>query len=451
MIQGRRTPRWIALIAMLVALSSTARLIGAEPVAAADPTATQIAQLQAQLDNVRGELAAIKGQQQQDWLTQRQAEEVKTLIRDVLSDADTRASLLQEGMTAGHDGKNFFLASTDGNFRLNLRGQIQFRYEYNRREQDGSINEADREGFEMSRIRLGFSGNVVDPSWTYQLLLYANSSGTTSFLDAYVTKTFDNGLSMTAGQFKIPLLREWLISETAQQFIERSTVNNVFGGSYTQGVALGYNLEQFRFLASFNDGASMINTPFGGEDTEYAFSGRVDFLAFGDWKQTSDFESWVGTDPMLVLGASAHYQKGDQITGGDETDVTRWSLDGLLKLGGVNLFAAVVGSHNRPDVAVETDQLGVVAQAGVFVTKQVEIIGRYEWGDLDTEGVDDLSLATVGVNYFIAKHQLKVSADIGYSFNELSTGWTYNGGGSLTDAADEDGQIIGRAQIQLLF
>ena len=34
-----------------------------------------------------------------------------------------------EAETSGHD-QNFFIASPDGNFRLNLEGQIQVRYAY---------------------------------------------------------------------------------------------------------------------------------------------------------------------------------------------------------------------------------------------------------------------------------------------------------------------------------
>ena len=50
-----------------------------------------------------------------NWMTEERAEEVRSLVRDVLADADTRASLLQSGMTAGYDD-GFMIGSTDGNF-----------------------------------------------------------------------------------------------------------------------------------------------------------------------------------------------------------------------------------------------------------------------------------------------------------------------------------------------
>lgn len=113
------------------------------------------------------EVAALKAQVAQlsageDWLTEQRADEIRGLVQDVLSDADTRASLLQSGMTAGWD-KGFFLASSDGNFKLKLSGLVQVRFNYNN--QDDSPVDDDRWGFENRRTRLKFAGHVVDPTW----------------------------------------------------------------------------------------------------------------------------------------------------------------------------------------------------------------------------------------------------------------------------------------------
>ena len=46
-------------------------------------------------------VAELKAASDDDWLTERRAQEIRGLVEDVLADADTRASLLQDGMTAG--------------------------------------------------------------------------------------------------------------------------------------------------------------------------------------------------------------------------------------------------------------------------------------------------------------------------------------------------------------
>ena len=52
--------------------------------------------------------------------------------------------MLQDGILAGHDGKKFFLKSADGSFKMNIGGQIQFRYMANfldDRQTNGNDNE----------------------------------------------------------------------------------------------------------------------------------------------------------------------------------------------------------------------------------------------------------------------------------------------------------------------
>ena len=80
----------------------------------------QLNALRAELDAVRatnnqlqGEVAKLRNAGDENWLNERRAAEVKSLVKEVLADADTRASLLEGGMSAGHNGKNFFLASEE--------------------------------------------------------------------------------------------------------------------------------------------------------------------------------------------------------------------------------------------------------------------------------------------------------------------------------------------------
>lgn len=65
-------------------------------------------------------------------------DEVRAIVSEMLSDAETRSSLLQGGGTAGYD-KNFFIASSDNNFRINFSGYSQWRYTMSFRD-DGAGN-----------------------------------------------------------------------------------------------------------------------------------------------------------------------------------------------------------------------------------------------------------------------------------------------------------------------
>ena len=64
----------------------------------------------------------------------------------------------------------------------------------------------------------------------------------------------------------------------------------------------------------------------------------------------------------------------------------------------------------------------------------------------------DLSTITVGVNGYFHKHRIKTTVDIGYGLSEVADFWSFPAAtGWRTDDAGESGQVVLRAQFQLLF
>ena len=212
-----------------------------------------IRSLQDQVGRLESEVHTLKAQGSEVWLTEERADQIREMVQDVLADADTRASTLQGGATAGYD-KGFFLASADGNYLLKFGGQLQVRAVYNH--QDESPTDDDRWGFENRRTKLFFSGHIVDPTWQYQLELDASSSGGGFSLGefVYVQKDFGNGWKVRAGQFKPPFLREEFVSSRRLLLVERSLINAEFTAGISQGLWLGYEGEQWRVYSTFNDG-----------------------------------------------------------------------------------------------------------------------------------------------------------------------------------------------------
>ena len=104
----------------------------------------------------------------------RTPDEVRAIVAEMLADAGTRTSLLDSASPAGHDGRHFFLASDDGAFRLNVSGQIQFRYTLNLRdaddEPDDEIDDDDTTpGFSTVRTKIAFSGHLFEPALFYRV------------------------------------------------------------------------------------------------------------------------------------------------------------------------------------------------------------------------------------------------------------------------------------------
>ena len=112
------------------------------------PPDADIDQLRSEVAALRAEVQRLKSMTGDDRLTEERAREIRGLIEEVVADADRRASLLQDGLTAGWaKGKGFHISSVDGNFLLRIYGQIQVRYVANF--QDNSpTGEDSRSGFE---------------------------------------------------------------------------------------------------------------------------------------------------------------------------------------------------------------------------------------------------------------------------------------------------------------
>lgn len=444
--------------AVLIALTSVAAANDADQ----GDLARRLAELEARdaantkmIASMRSEIASLRAQTGEGWLDEQRAEEVRALVQDTLADADTRASLLQSGMSAGWDN-GFFIASPDGNFRLQFGATIQTRFVYNN--QDEAVDE-DRWGFENRRTRLRFKGHIVDPTWRYFIQGDFGLSGTFSLLDAWIDKDLGNGWTFRAGKFMTPFSREPLVSHAKPLAVERTLITQYFSPGRSQGIELLYSAEQWKFMAAYTDGGL---GSLGGAtasavtyDTEYAFTARVEWLAAGDWKQFGDWTSFNGEEFAFLLAGGIHWQSDEygETAMGPEVETFRWTVDASMEFGGANLAGTIYGSHTdiNTDVVDDVDQYGIMVQGGFFLNDDWELFGRYEWADEDTEGVDDLSVATIGFNRYFSGHNVKWSTDLNYGFNEVSGTFANAGSGFRADSTGEDGQLVLRTQLQLVF
>ena len=453
-------------VGLCVASALIREVRGQVPVADSAPTLEQrIEQLEAREAHHQRTIAELQRQLRSgdasNWLDEQRAEEVRNIVLDVLADADGRVSLLQDAATAGWDN-GFFIRSADGNFALRTLGQIQFRYVYSM--QDNSPSDDHRAGFEHHRIRVGLKGHIVDPTWNYFIWSGWDSSGTSLILDAFLKKGLGNGWSVQAGQFKSEAWREWTVTEMKLQFVERSLIDARYAVSYTQGVALEYVNDDLRVNLQLHDGirtrATAFSVPPGPSSAlyqasnEYAFGVRAEYKLHGAWPDYGDWEGWTGGDGLAVIGGSLYVQEGESGTTDEENDLVQWSLDASLKWDGASLFAAVIGTSVDDDAAVDRDEFAFLIQGGCFLADDLEIMARYEYGDLDGAGGvagDDLSILTLGVSRYWARHALKWTTDLGYAFEPVDDAWGGAGRGWRGDAAGEDGQIVIRSQFNLLF
>ena len=393
---------------------------GAEAVPSQATLETQMAALQA-------EVAQLRAAQDDSWMAERRAAEIKTLVRDVLADADTRASLLQDGMNAGHNGKNFFLASDNGDFLLNISGQLQMRYVASFQDEesetdedtDESVSVVDDEeelGFVVRRAKVQFDGHIADPRLKYIIRLSVDRDDNTVLADRLVIAyELADGLTLWGGEDKGPFLREELISSSKQLAVERSYMNELFTLDYVQGVGVVWDaMDIVRVHAMINDGyysgtgstranpftqSGLSQTPvdedgeiivddddipldyseselgkdFDNDRTDFAGTARVDVKIAGTWDQANDFTAWDGEEFAAFIGGAVHYEVGETGDSSFNNNFFSWTVDGSVEVARFNVYGAIVGFHSDMEdgssaagapAADDVDLYGAVVQAG---------------------------------------------------------------------------------------
>ncbi|MDX2147155.1 MAG: porin [Planctomycetota bacterium] len=371
--------------------------------------------------------------------------------------------------------RGFFIADpVDPDVKLKISGVIQFRYVANLRDDDVGSDDETTTGFQARRTWLIFSGDV-GPKLSFMIQSeFLRTTGDLYLLDAWAKYKLAEGLSLRAGQFKLPLLREETIPNTMMLAVENSITNDVFTQSRSQGIELTHEGEQFRVYGAFSDGLKTINTDYdAANEADYALTARAEWLAAGAWSSFRDFTSFRGSEGGTLLGGAVHWQQsgrtGDNVSGNAaDVDLLQYTLDATVKGDGWNLFAAFIGRNTDDARATSSfDDFGLVAQGGVFLAEQSEVFARYDviFPDSDRPdagptgsgagGDDPFSTITAGFNYYLSprSHAAKFTADVQYSLDAQADSSSIvrpNTGVSLL-RDPSDGQTSLRVQFQLLF
>ena len=440
-------------------------------------------------------LAASLDFQSRAWLNEARAGEIRDLVQDVLLDSQSRTSLQDSGMSAGYtSGKGFFLANQDGSFSLRITGQIQTRWVLNHTKQSFADRGTSTEnspkttwGFQIRRAKVKFKGNVIDPTWKYAINGAFGGDGVFDFEEVMLSKVFENGITMTLGQFKTPWLREELVSSSRQLAVERSVVNEFFNQDRAVGLLVAWKNDDWSLAASYNNGQRTLLTAderytnFTDNPTKWAFSARAEYKLSGDWSDFKGFNGGIDQDQAVMLGVAVMGQRyNDQVQDGsipgapnsaveyDNSTVWGVTADISAKFQNISLFVAgVFQSYDTKGAEAgqgfdlsDYTPWGAVVQGGYSINDDWELFSRYEYGNvpiedlavagapaLDTRG-GVASILTVGANWFL-NSKVKFTADWGINFADDLNLFDDPGDG-WRDSGTDDEWVL-RAQLQLLF
>lgn len=386
-----RTPRPLLTPLMLAALgiAGAARAQDGGAAVSNKDLLDRIERLEASNRALAGEVQTLRAADEKGWLSEERAAEIRSIVTDVLADSELRNSLQGTGSTAGwSDG--FFLQSADGRFRMEVGGQIQFRYIYSWIPNGTSgvtptagsgletvgDNTESRSGFDMPNTQLELKGHVFGESYQYYLKgAFANTdeamigdtplnnlgngSGSFRLLDAYMRMELDDQFSLKIGQFKLPYAREQLIDSGHQMAVSRSTVVEHLGVWRSQGIELDWTSDNARVMVAYSDGGTdnvygvlqsvgsdPMNSAYWTDGVDWAVTGRVEWKMAGRWEQFNSMTSPPGDELGMLAGVAFHAQSGDpELTQGvNDNQPNEWyalTADLSMMYGGATFFGSV--------------------------------------------------------------------------------------------------------------
>jgi hypothetical protein len=160
-----------------------------------------------------------------------------------------------------------------------------------------------------------------------------------------------------------------------------------------------------------------------------------------------------------MIGLAGHRQNTEHdlpVAIGGFPEGIFWGVtaDITMQYDGASLFASVIYERitDYAPALQRVNFFSYLIQGSTYITNQTELFARYEAGGPDEQnaGDDQLQILTMGVNHYVDGQDVKFSADIGFSFGEVSQFMANTETGWIGDTERRD-QVVLRTQIQLLF
>jgi len=289
-----------------------------------------------------------------------------------------------------------------------LRVSAVLRANYAWFEESPDPNIEDYSGFALDNVRPRFNGELGDFSFEVEL---EAQSGTALVLDAYASWDFAESFALSMGRFQPALLRSALVDPENLLFILRTAPGQFFQ-ERDEGAELAARLGPVLLRGSLENGAD-------GAGDQNAYTLRADWDVRNSVRLVEGAYG-SGRETCLAFGVGYH----DDETAEDGGEVL--AADGVLTLGWFSLAGEWLDFGDDEatyDTFADTSPWSATASY-MIDPERYEIALRYEMLD----DVNDVSVWTVGLNRYIAGHDVK---------------WVLNAASVQSDKSDADGMVVG--------
>jgi len=398
--------------------------------------------IQAEIDQVRAEIAEFRRGLEGDLIDRDRARHIRSIVADVLGESELRTSL--RNTYAPDDDWNVF-GSEDGRFTMEVNYFLQADWIYNRTESEHA-----EYGFQIQRSRLTFSGNVFGDTFGYYCRL-DSGDGQISTEATYLQLNFAENWSLQGGLIYSMFSLEENISSDMELGVNLSFVAGQFDQETQSGLVLAWQGDSTRFWLTYSNGFGQTDVnPMS--NTRQGFMFRVGYKPFGNWDSLYDFNPHPETtEPGILLGFAAAQDWGTSIDQGTTVTgpATRATADVTWQMSGFSIMSAAYYQDWSEGGNLGGTRWAAVGQVTGFLTPKFQLYGRYEWGRIMDSLESDVSMLTAGMSYYPFKTRtVKYSLECLYSFGS-TTNWLIDGDPGIRLTTEP--QAIIRSQIQLGF
>ena len=292
---------------------------------------------------------------------------------------------------------------------------------------EGSAGEND--GHEIRRLRMGGQATLFRKLTLHAQMVSGSDANPfyNGFTELWAGWAFDDALMLTVGQQKHRFTHDRNVSSRYLNYLERAMLTNMFGLDYTPAITLSGRTDRIWYYTGIFSNAT-------GQDMGEAFtefdSGWSYLTAF-----TYDLKKSLGTDTAHLNLGYVYSQANENATNLDRYDHGA-SAALILTDGPASLVTeALVGVGGEDGSAC-----GINVQPGYYLTDEIQLVARYQLAaSSEANGLkgqkryerlaglpegDLYQAAYFGVNYYIARHRLKLMTGIEYASLGGEDVWT---------------------------
>lgn len=343
--------------------------------------------------------------------------------------------------------KGIQFTSPDSLFYTNFRFRMQNRVKFNNVLDGTSNNSVEAR---IRRLRLRMDGYIYTPKISYSVQL-AFTRGDQDFDDTGVANivrdgvifyNFSDDFYVSFGQNKLPGNRQRVTSSGSQQFAERSVVNAQFNVDRDFGIGLHLSKKignmPINAKASVTSGEGRVAV---NSDDGLAYTGRVEFLPLGEFKNGGDYSEGDlerEETPKFSIGAGYSYNDRTTRVGGQtgkfvENPFTLKTAyaDMIFKYSGFayqaeymrrdvdNPFNLTTGDSPKDIHAMKG--WGLNQQTSYLLRKGYEVAGRYTYirpHDQIRAVEAQLDIIELGLTKYMKAHRLKFQLNGNYTVKD---------------------------------